>query len=168
MGAAPANIVEILSSPTVIAAIISTILGGGVSYFVSSSVAEDQVQAQMQLENEQRMQEWYERAIALAQRTSDDWWEVMTSGEKDYEVDAETIFIDRRDELREHAARGKGIGADEDVIVNIQQAAADLNYAVSQLDSGKQLASIEKESLLPALDTIEKKCNRKSVVSSSS
>ncbi|TKX79539.1 hypothetical protein EXE53_15350 [Halorubrum sp. SD626R] len=167
MGPIAASIVEILGSPAVIAALISSIFGGAVSYLVSNKVAKRQVQEEMKLENEQRMREWYERANALAERTNDDWWEVMTSGERDYEVDAKTIFLDRRDELREHAAQGKGLGADEAVIENLQQAAADLDFAISQLDSGKELASIEKESLLPTLDKIEEECNEITVALSS-
>lgn len=89
----------------------------------------------------------------------------MTSGEKDYDIDAKSTFLDRRDELREHAARGQGLGADEDVVQDLQQAARGLEHAVSELDSGKQLATIEKETLLPTLDSIEATCNEKDLLS---
>jgi len=149
----------------VVSAVLSSILGGGISYLVSSRVAKEQVHTQIQAENQQRLREWYERSIALAQRTSDDWWDVMTSGEKDYDVDAKTTFLDRRDELREHAARGKAIGADENVVTDLHRAADSLGHAVSELDSGKQLAKIEKENLLPTLDAIEEACEQKNGVS---
>lgn len=89
----------------------------------------------------------------------------MNSHEKDYEVDAKSTFLDRRDELPEHAAKGQGPGVDEDVVQNLQQAARSLGHAVSELDSGKQLATIEKETLLPTLDAIEETCQQKDGVS---
>jgi hypothetical protein len=157
-----------MASTAVIAAVVSatlsSILGGGISYIVSSKVAKKQVQTQIALENEQRLCEWYEQSIALVQRTRDDWWEVMTSGEKDYEIDAKSTFLDRRDELREHAARGQGLGADEDVVQNLQQAASSIGHAVSELDSGKNLAVIEKETLLPTLHEVEEICKQKDVL----
>lgn len=88
----------------------------------------------------------------------------MTSGERDYEIDAKSTFLDRRAELREHAARGQGLDADEDVIQNLQQAASSLGHAVSELDSGKNLATIEKETLIPTLDAIESVCEQKDVL----
>ena len=148
-----------------VGAVVSAVLGGIVSYLVSSSVAKEQVQTQMELENDQRIREWYERSIALVQRTSDDWWDVMTSGEKDYDIDAQSTFLNRRDELREHAAKGRGLGVDEDIITDLHLAADSLSHGVSELDSGKQLAKIEKETLLPTLDSIEEACQQKDGVS---
>ncbi len=156
-------------SPAVTAAIVgafvSAVLGGIVSYLVSSSVAKEQVHTQMELENDQRIREWYERSIALVQRTSDDWWDVMASGEKDFDIDAESTLLNRRDEIREHAAKGRGLGVDDEIVTDLHRAADSLNHAVSELDSGKQLAKIEKETLLPTLDNIEEECQQKDGVS---
>lgn len=44
----------------------------------------------------------------------------MASGEKDYDIDPKSTFLNRRDELREHAARGQVIGVDGDVVQNLQ------------------------------------------------
>ena len=151
-------------SPAITASIVSALLSGIISYLVSRKVAKEQVQTQIQLENQQRLREWYERCIVLVKRTSDDWWEVMTSREKEYDIDAETKFLDRREELREHAARGKGLGADEEVVQDLQRAAGSLGHAVGELDSGKQLATIEKKTLLPTLDSIETACREKEIV----
>lgn len=152
-------------SSAVTAAIVGAVLGGVVSYLVSSSVAKKQVQAQIKLENDQRVREWYERSIALAQRTEDDWWDVMPSGEKDYDIDAQTKFLNRRDELREHAAKGSGIGVDDAIVTDLRRAADSLGHAVNELDTGKQLAKIEKGALLPTLDSIENACKKKDGVS---
>lgn len=149
---------------TVTASVISALLSGAISFFVSKRVAKEQAREQMRLEHQQRLREWYERCIALAQRTNDDWWEVMASGESDYDVDSEEIFLARRDELREHAARGQGLGADEEVVQNLKQASGHLNYATSKLDSGRKLADIEGD-LLPLLDLTEEMCEEKSDVS---
>jgi len=152
-------------STVLISSIVSALLSGGISYVVSSKVAEEQVEAQIRLENEQRLRNWYEETIALVQRTSDDWWDVMTSGEKDYEVDAKEKFLNRRDELREHAAKGRGIQADEDIVQDLQTAASAIGHAVSELDSGKSLATIEKEQLIPTLNLIEDACKKKDLLS---
>jgi len=85
----------------------------------------------------------------------------MNSHENDYDVDAESTFLDRRDELREHAARGRGLGVDDDVVTDLHHAAASLGHAVNELGSGKQLANIEKGTLMPVLDKIEATCQDK-------
>jgi hypothetical protein len=152
-------------SPVLLSSVVSAVLSGGISYVVSSRVAEEQVEAQIQLENEQRLREWYEQTIALVQRTHDDWWDVMASGEKDYDVDAKEKFLTRRDELRQHAAQGRGMQADETVVYDLKKAADAIGYAVNDLDSGESLATIEKADLIPTLDSIEDACKEKDLLS---
>ncbi len=118
-------------------------------------IAERKAEKQFELQNEQKRLDWYERAATLAERTEDDWWDVMNRGEARYEIDAVDIFRSRRDELREHAARGEAVGVDSDTTEMLQSAAADLNLAVNRLDDGHELAKIEKGSLLRTLDNIK-------------
>lgn len=132
----------------------SAIVGGIVSYFVSRHVAKEKIRTEYDLQSQWDKREWYKHSGTLAELVEHDWWEVMTSGEADYEVESADIFVERRDELREHAAEGKTLGVNEDVVLNLEQAAADLNYAINNLNDGAELADIEKE-LLPVLDSIE-------------
>lgn len=71
----------------------------------------------------------------------------MASGEKDYDVDAQSKFLNRRDELREHAAKGRGLGVDETLVPDLRRAADSLRHTVDEHDSGKDLAKIEKGEL---------------------
>jgi len=135
--------------------ILGAAAGGAVSWYLAPRIAERKAEKQFELQNEQKRLDWYERAATLAERTEDDWWDVMNRGEARYEIDAVDIFRSRRDELREHAARGEAVGVDSDTTEMLQSAAADLNLAVNRLDDGHELAKIEKGSLLRTLDNIK-------------
>lgn len=157
-----------MASSAISAAVISAVLSGIISYFVSRKTATSQVRTQFEYQNMQKRKEWYEQAISLANRAEDDWWDAMGSGEKEYKVDAQSIFLERRDELREHAAKGEGLGVDVEVIVDLQGASDCFSQAANDLNSGADLATIEKKHLLPALDAVIEKSKEKEPIPANS
>lgn len=123
--------------------VLSSLLGGIVSYFVSKRVAADTAEKQYSMDSRRNRLEWHKKTRKLASLVEEDWFEVVTQSEAEYEVDDTDIFITRRDELREHAAEGKALNIDFDITQRLDQLAAELNVALNELDSGKQLAEIE-------------------------
>lgn len=144
-----------------ISAIISAIVSGAISYVVSSKVTKEKVETRIKLENEQRLKEWYERSVELARRTNDNWIDMMIGARRDYNMDIKDTFLNRHEELREHAARGEALGADKEVIQQLQKAARSLWDTVHQYDGGRSVADIETNSPIPTLESIEETCNQK-------
>jgi hypothetical protein len=140
--------------------LLGAIAGGIVSYFVSGKVARDQIKAQYSLQNKRERRDWYKRANELAELTLSDWYDVMTSGEVPHNVDATGKFDTRREELRRHAAVGQSLNVDYETVSKLEQAAADLSLALTQLNSGKDLADIEHE-LDPMLEEIQEESQEK-------
>jgi len=140
--------------------LLGAVAGGIVSYFVSGKVARDQIEAQYNLRNKRERRDWYKKANELAELTLSDWYDVMSSGEVDHDVDATGKFDTRREELRKHAAVGQSLNVDYDVVSNLEQAAADLSLALTQLDSGKDLAEIEHR-LDPMLEEVQEESQEK-------
>ena len=57
--------------------VLSSLLGGVVSYFVSKRVVADTAEKQYNMDSKRNRLEWYKQTSKLATRTEDDWWEVM-------------------------------------------------------------------------------------------
>lgn len=147
-----------------ISAIISAIVSGAISYVVSRKVTKEKMETRIKLENEQRLNEWYERSVELARRTNDNWVDMMVGARKDYNMDIKDTFLNRHEELREHAARGEALGADKEVIQQLQKAARSLWDTVYQYDGGRSVSDIETNSPIPTLESIEETCNQKESV----
>lgn len=133
--------------------LLGAIAGGIVSYFVSGKVARDQLEAQYNLQNKRERRNWYQKANELAELASSDWYDVMTSGEVDHDVNAVEKFQNRRETLRKHAAVGHSLDVEYEVVSKLEQAASNFNLALAHLDSGTDLADIEHQ-LNPLLDDI--------------
>jgi len=52
----------------------------------------------------------------MLDEANNDWWDVMTSQDKAWEVEPLDTFRERRNEIRQHAAEGKALGIDEDLL----------------------------------------------------
>ena len=128
--------------------------GGIVSYIVSGRVAREQIEAQYSLQNKRERREWYKKANELAELASSDWYDIMNSGEVDYEVSSTETFQSNREELRKHAAVGQSLDVDYEIVSELEQAAANFKLALSHLDSGTDLAAIEHE-LIPMLNKVQ-------------
>lgn len=140
--------------------VLSVGLGGLVSYCVSKKIAAETAEKQYEMENRRNRLNWYKQTSKLAARTEDDWWEVMNRGEAKYEVNATEIFTTRRDKLREQAAEGETLNVNFDTTQDLNQLAAEIDLALNKLDSGGELAEIEKR-LLPIVDDLDSKAEKK-------
>lgn len=133
-------------------AVISAILSG----FISWRVAIRTTERRIELQQEQREREWYEKAVTLLDEANNDWWDVMNSQNKVWEVESLDTFRERRDEIRQHTAEGRALGIDEDLLNRLRSIAATFRAAAGKLQSGEALAKIEKESLMPEMERVEK------------
>ncbi|MFD1513021.1 hypothetical protein [Halomarina rubra] len=144
---------------SVFGALAGAIAGGAISYVVSLRVAKEQVEAQYGSQTRRARYDWYTQANALAEVTEADWYDVMNRREVDHDVRPVERFTNRRDELRDHAAKGGPLDVDEQVVDGLEQLAADLNHALTQLDSGVKLAAIERE-LHPTIEQVQETANQ--------
>lgn len=79
----------------------------------------------------------------------------MNSDEKEWDVEPVDTFRERRDEIRQHAAEGKALGIDEDLINRLRSIAGSFEAATATLQSGEALAQIENQALMPEMRRVE-------------
>lgn len=129
----------------------TAILSGLISWRVAIRTTERRIE----LQQERREREWYEKTVTIIDQANDDWWDVMASHEKAWEVEPLDTFQNRRDEIRQHAAEGKALGINEELLNRLRSIAGSFEIAADSLQSGEDLAKIEKGSLMPEMQRVE-------------
>ncbi|MFC6836655.1 hypothetical protein [Halomarina ordinaria] len=145
---------------SVFGALTGAVAGGLISYFVSSKVAKKQAKTQYNYQIQRTRHDWYTQANTLAELTEHDWYDVMNQSEVDQETQPADRFIPRIEELRNHAARGKSLDVNGDVVDGLEQLAADLSAALTVMGSGDDLWMIEHE-MHPVIDQVREKATQR-------